>query len=259
MSPLREADILGSVRWKSFKDPVEMVPEPGVLRENCRSVIHTYWEQKWTNQHVPSSSVVHACITIVHTTCPFRDCLNSRSMTSIPVVSTRRLDVSPSSFFFFVFRSARVFQDPSINEEELAGEPSPSSLLQSVERVIVPIQTPLPAGTPVREQVTGGFTATGNSANATFAVVKATVLQQAFGHPMSYARVLMQVRRHFSSEEFRSMGSPRWVMNRCPCIAARHCSAKKLCSIPTSSDTVRCFPCRWRIASFFSRSSETHP
>jgi hypothetical protein len=69
-----------------------------------------------------------------------------------------------------------------------------SSLLHSAERLIAPIQTPLPAGTPVREQPTGGFTSTFNSANPTFAVLKATALQQALGHPMAYARVLMQVK-----------------------------------------------------------------
>ena len=71
--------------------------------------------------------------------------------------------------------------------------PTTSSLLQSVERLIAPVQPPLPAGTPVQEQPTGGFTSTPNSANPTFAVLKATALQQALGHPMAYARVLMQV------------------------------------------------------------------
>ncbi|UJR08211.1 hypothetical protein I4U23_012484 [Adineta vaga] len=71
--------------------------------------------------------------------------------------------------------------------------PSVSSLLHSAERLVAPIQTPIAAGTAVQQQPTGGFTSTFNSANPTFAVLKATALQQAFGHPMAYARALMQV------------------------------------------------------------------
>jgi hypothetical protein len=76
-----------------------------------------------------------------------------------------------------------------------------SSLFHSAERLIAPIQTPLPAGTPVREQLTGGFTSTFNSANPTFAVLKATALQQALGHPIAYARVLMQVKYLLKQKE----------------------------------------------------------
>lgn len=77
--------------------------------------------------------------------------------------------------------------------EANANEPWSTSLLHQAQRVIAPIQTPVGSGTPVQEQLTGGFTATANSANATFAVLKATVLQQSFGHPLAYARVLMQI------------------------------------------------------------------
>ncbi|CAF1063675.1 unnamed protein product [Rotaria sp. Silwood1] len=50
-----------------------------------------------------------------------------------------------------------------------------------------------PTGTSPRAQVTVGSTATPNTANPTFAVLKATTLQQALGHPVTYARVLMQI------------------------------------------------------------------
>ncbi|CAF1010953.1 unnamed protein product [Adineta steineri] len=86
--------------------------------------------------------------------------------------------------------------DPSLQNDEIQTDDNvstPSSLLQSAERLIAPIQTPLPAGTPVQQQPTGGFTSTFNSANPTFAVLKATALQQALGHPMAYARALMQM------------------------------------------------------------------
>ena len=36
--------------------------------------------------------------------------------------------------------------------------------------------------------------------NPTFAVLKATALQQALGHPLAYARVLMQVKDKFFSK-----------------------------------------------------------
>lgn len=63
---------------------------------------------------------------------------------------------------------------PNVDDEIETGEPV--SLLQSAERLLQPTQTS-PA----------------NSSSATFAVLKATALQQAVGHPLSYARVLMQV------------------------------------------------------------------
>jgi len=68
-----------------------------------------------------------------------------------------------------------------------------STLQNTAERYIAPIQPPLPAGTPVRPQPTGGFTSTYNSANPTFTALKATTLQQVIGHPMNYVRVLMQM------------------------------------------------------------------
>ncbi len=71
---------------------------------------------------------------------------------------------------------------------------SPSSILQTAERIVAPIQPPLPPGTSVQQQPTGGFTSTPNSANPTFAVLKSTTIQTALGHPLGYVRVLMQVR-----------------------------------------------------------------
>ncbi|CAF3646874.1 unnamed protein product [Rotaria sordida] len=49
------------------------------------------------------------------------------------------------------------------------------------------------AGTSIRQQATIGSTETRNSVNPTFAVLKATTFQQALGHPLTYARVLMQM------------------------------------------------------------------
>ena len=69
-----------------------------------------------------------------------------------------------------------------------------------MERVITPIQPPLQPGTPVRQQPTGGFTSTSNSANPTFTVLKATAIQQALGHPLAYVRVLMQVSHRASMD-----------------------------------------------------------
>ena len=48
--------------------------------------------------------------------------------------------------------------------------------------------------TPGQEQSTDAAKSTANAANPTFAVLKATGLQTALGHPLAYARVLMQVR-----------------------------------------------------------------
>ena len=91
-----------------------------------------------------------------------------------------------------------VLQDPldTIDHGEVVDpryEPSAGSLLDSVERLLAPIQTPATAGVPIHEPATGGLSSTLNSANPTFGVLKATAMQQAFGHPMAYARVLMQV------------------------------------------------------------------
>ena len=79
---------------------------------------------------------------------------------------------------------------------------TPASVLRAAERIITPIQPPVQPGTPVQQQPTGGFTSTPNSANPTFAVLKATALQQALGHPMAYARVLMQVKYEILSCRF---------------------------------------------------------
>jgi hypothetical protein len=70
----------------------------------------------------------------------------------------------------------------------------PTPIIQTSERVITPIQPPLQPGAPVRQQPTGGFTSTPNSANPTFAALKTTTVQLAIGHPLAYVRTLMQVR-----------------------------------------------------------------
>jgi hypothetical protein len=89
-----------------------------------------------------------------------------------------------SVFIFFLFQDSLLSNDDVQTGDHVS---TTSSLLQSAERLIAPLQT---AGASVQEQPTGGF----NSANPTFAVLKATAFQQALGHPMAYARVLMQVK-----------------------------------------------------------------
>ena len=68
-----------------------------------------------------------------------------------------------------------------------------SSLQRSTPSTTIDDEVEPTVGTAVQEQVTGGFTAPPNSANPTFAVLKATVLQQTFGHPLAFARTLMQI------------------------------------------------------------------
>ncbi len=82
-----------------------------------------------------------------------------------------------------------VLQDGDHNQATV-----PTPIIQTNERVITPIQPPLQPGAPVRQQPTGGFTSTPNSANPTFAALKTTTVQLAIGHPLAYIRVLMQVR-----------------------------------------------------------------
>ena len=69
------------------------------------------------------------------------------------------------------------------------------SSLRPAERSAPAVSDEVEATPPraVEEQVTGGFTSPPNSANPTFAVLKATVLQQTFGHPLAFARTLMQI------------------------------------------------------------------
>ncbi len=114
-------------------------------------------------------------------------------MATPPPVSTIRPNVCDS---FSILNLIFFLQDPLLSNDDGQIDDdisNTSSLLHSAERLVAPIQTPLPAGTPVQEQPTGGFTSTFNSANPTFTVLKSTVLQQVIGHPMAYARVLMQV------------------------------------------------------------------
>jgi len=99
-------------------------------------------------------------------------------MATPPPVSTTRLGDS-------------LIDDDLQNGDHVHGN-IPSSIIQSSERIITPIQPPLQPGTPVRQQ-TGGFTSTPNSANPTFTVLRATTLQLAVGHPLAYVRVLMQM------------------------------------------------------------------
>jgi hypothetical protein len=89
----------------------------------------------------------------------------------------------------------RPIQDSSaVNDDSRVNNDISSSLPRNpVERIITPIQTPASNGTSGQAQAMGnGYDATSQGANATFAVLKATALQQAFGHPMAYARILMQ-------------------------------------------------------------------
>jgi hypothetical protein len=121
-------------------------------------------------------------------------------MATPPPVSTTRPGVChclPNSNLLSKF--VILFQNPLASSDDLQTgdhDSRTSSLLHSAERLLTPIQLPLPSGTPGQEQPKGGFLATWNSGNPTFAVLKATALQQAFGHPMAYARVLMQVNRY---------------------------------------------------------------
>jgi len=77
-------------------------------------------------------------------------------------------------------------------------------IIQTTERVITPIQPPLQPGAQVRQQPTGGFTSTPNSANPTFTALKTTTVQLAIGHPLAYIRALMQV-RSFEMNLLRSL------------------------------------------------------
>ncbi len=70
----------------------------------------------------------------------------------------------------------------------------PTSIPQTIERVITPIQPPVQSGAQSRQNLTDGLNPTPNSGNPSFATLKATTFQVAFGHPLNYVRVLMQVR-----------------------------------------------------------------
>ncbi len=82
----------------------------------------------------------------------------------------------------------------NLQNDDHIQENVPSSVVHSSERIPTPIQPPLQPGAPVRQQPTGGFTSTPNSANPTFTALKATTAQLVIGHPLAYVRVLMQVR-----------------------------------------------------------------
>lgn len=69
-----------------------------------------------------------------------------------------------------------------INDDEQIEDQSSSGIQTSTSSIQTPgDQQPPPPGNP------------------TFAVLKATALQQALGHPLAYARVLMQVKDPFIS------------------------------------------------------------
>jgi hypothetical protein len=116
-------------------------------------------------------------------------------MATPPTVSTTRQGVC--SEFYNKFQIKSFFQDSLADDDLQNGDHVqgniPPPVIQSSERIITPIQPPLQPGAPVRQQPTGGFTSTPNSANPTFTVLRATTLQLAVGHPLAYVRVLMQV------------------------------------------------------------------
>ncbi len=101
-------------------------------------------------------------------------------------------ETTPSSAFHATDHVTTPIQ-PSVQTGDHVHATTPSSVFHAAERIITPIQPPVQPGTPVRQQPTGGFTSTPNSANPTFTVLKATTIQHALGHPLAYVRVLMQV------------------------------------------------------------------
>ncbi|UJR38069.1 hypothetical protein I4U23_030750 [Adineta vaga] len=82
---------------------------------------------------------------------------------------------------------------PIVQTIERIITPIQPPVTQTTERIVTPIQPPVQPGSSVRQQPQGGFTSTPNSANPTFTVLKATTIQHALGHPLAYARVLMQL------------------------------------------------------------------
>lgn len=85
----------------------------------------------------------------------------------------------------------KILQDTNDVLEE---ETVPTPIVQTVERVVTPIQPPVRTGASIRQNLTGGLTPPANSPNPTFATLKATTVTLAFGYPLAYIRALMQVR-----------------------------------------------------------------
>lgn len=83
------------------------------------------------------------------------------------------------SMLIFFSQNRSTFND----DDEINGPPSATSSLFRA------------AGTSGREQEAAGPT---SAANPMFAVLKVTAFQQALGHPVAYARVLMQVMFHIN-------------------------------------------------------------
>lgn len=73
--------------------------------------------------------------------------------------------------------------------------------------------------------------------NPTFAVLKATAIQQALGHPLNYARVLMQVKIKIVLHDVSSRCF-RLVMNHCLHIEEKLSLVLKLSSIRILFDIV---------------------
>lgn len=84
-----------------------------------------------------------------------------------------------------------ILQDNSSLQEE---ETIPTPIVQTVERVVTPIQPPIQTDVSNRQNLPGGLTASRSPANPVFATVKASAVTLAFGYPLAYVRALMQVR-----------------------------------------------------------------
>ncbi|CAF0964633.1 unnamed protein product [Adineta ricciae] len=85
-----------------------------------------------------------------------------------------------------------VIPTPIIQTTERIVTPIQPPITQTVERVVTPIQPPVQSGSTLRQRAQGGLSSSANSAKSTFTVLKATTIQHALGHPLAYARVLMQ-------------------------------------------------------------------
>lgn len=90
------------------------------------------------------------------------------------------------------------FQNPLANDDLQIGDHVQENvsppITQTSERVVTPIHPPVQPRAPVRPLPTAGLNSAPNATNPTFSVLRATTLQLAVGHPLAYARVLMQVR-----------------------------------------------------------------
>ena len=119
-------------------------------------------------------------------------------MSTSPPITANSVDVSRSSLVEQLSDHSideyLLLQNPLVNQEFHEGEQvngsSPPVVVQTVERVITPIQPPLQSASSLRSQTTIGLSA---PSAATFPVLRATTFQLALGHPLAYVRALMQV------------------------------------------------------------------